>query len=152
MKPTRKQFSRALYDAYDAPAKDTLVKYLESVGHDIKNTEENYFVDVVSTKKNYTYFNEAEVKVAWSGDWPTHWEDIRIPARKGRLLEKYEGENGVLNFYIFRKDLKQAWRIKDTSLTEDRLREAYGRNIMKGEQFYHIPYKEAELIIMGEAA
>ena len=143
---TRKQFSRALYDAYDAPAKTTLVQYLQSVGHEITNTEENYNVDVVSTKKDYTYFNEAEVKVAWSGDWPTHWEDIRIPERKGRLIEKYEGENGVLNFYVFRKDLKQVWRIKDTSLTKDRLREAYGRNIVKGEKFYHIPYTEAELI------
>ncbi len=143
---TRKQFSRALYDAYDAPAKTTLVQYLQSVGHDITDTKENYFVDVVSTKKDYTYFNEAEVKVAWSGDWPTHWEDIRIPERKGRLLEKYEGENGVLNFYVFRKDLKQVWRIKDTSLTKDRLREARGRNILKGEKFYHIPYTEAELI------
>ena len=143
---TRKQFSRALYDAYDAPAKTTLVQYLQSVGHEITDTEENYFVDVVSTKKDYTYFNEAEVKVAWSGDWPTHWEEIRIPERKGRLLEKYEGEKGVLNFYVFRKDLKQVWRIKDTSLTKDRLREAYGRNIVKGEKFYHIPYTEAELI------
>ena len=143
---TRKQFSRALYDAYDAPAKTTLVQYLQSVGHEITDTEENYFVDVVSTKKDYTYFNEAEVKVAWSGDWPTHWAEIRIPERKGRLIEKYEGENGVLNFYVFRKDLKQVWRIKDTSLTKDRLREAYGRNIVKGEKFYHIPYTEAELI------
>ena len=80
------------------------------------------------------------------GDWPTHWAEIRIPERKGRLIEKYEGENGVLNFYVFRKDLKQVWRIKDTSLTKDRLREAYGRNIVKGEKFYHIPYTEAELI------
>ena len=142
----KRQFSKALYDAYDAPAKTTLVQYLQSVGHEITNTEENYNVDVVSTKKDYTYFNEAEVKVAWSGDWPTHWEDIRIPERKGRLIEKYEGENGVLNFYVFRKDLKQVWRIKDTSLTKDRLREAYGRNIVKGEKFYHIPYTEAELI------
>lgn len=152
MKPTRKQFSRALYAAYDGPAKETLVQYLESAGHTIVNTEENYSVDVVSQKKDYTYFNEAEVKVAWTGDWPTHWEDIRIPERKGKLLTKYEGENGVLNFYIFRKDMKQAWRIKDTSLTHERLREARGRNILKGEQFYHIPYTEAELINVGELA
>jgi len=142
----KRQFSKALYDAYDAPAKTTLVQYLQSIGHEITNTEENYNVDVVSTKKDYTYFNEAEVKVAWSGDWPTHWAEIRIPERKGRLIEKYEGEKGVLNFYVFRKDLKQVWRIKDTSLTKERLREARGRNIVKGEKFYHIPYTEAELI------
>lgn len=144
--PARRQFSRALYDAYDAPAKHTLIEYLKSAGHQITNSEENYQVDIVSTKNGYTYFNEAEIKVAWKGDWPTHWAEIRIPKRKGRLLEKYEGENGVLNFYIFRNDLKQVWRIKDTSLRDDRLREAHGRNIVKGEHFYHIPYTEAELI------
>ena len=143
---TRKQFSRALYEAYDAPAKNILVEYLKSAGHSIENTEENYHVDIVSTKNNYTYFNEAEVKLAWKEEWPTDWKEIRIPERKGRLIEKYEGENGVLNFYIFRKDMKQVWRIKDTSLTKDRLREAHGRNILKGELFYHIPYTEAELI------
>lgn len=149
---TRRQFSRALYDAYDAPAKQKLVQYLIDSGHSIENDKETYQVDVVSTKKDYTYFNEAEVKVAWKGDWPSHWAEIRIPARKGRLIEKYEGENGVLNFYIFRSDLKQVWRIKDTSLTDERLREAFGRNIVKGEQFYHIPYTEAELIDLGDAA
>ena len=143
---TRKQFSRALYEAYDGPAKEKLAEYLTGAGHEITDMKENYNVDIVSTKKDYTYFNEAEVKLAWKGDWPTDWKDIRIPERKGRLLAKYEGENGVLNFYIFRKDMKQAWRIKDTSLTEDRLREAHGRNILKGELFYHIPYTEAELI------
>ena len=146
MKPTRKKFSRALYEAYDGPAKEALVQYLRKAGHEIESTEENYFVDVVSSKKDYTYFNEAEVKVAWTDDWPSHWKDIRILERKGRLLDKYDGENGVLNFYIFRKDLKQAWRIKDTSLTKDRLAEAKGRNILKGELFYHIPYTEAELV------
>jgi hypothetical protein len=124
-RPTRKQFSRALYEAYDGPAKTALVQYLQNAGHEIES---------------------AEVKLAWDGDWPTHWKDIRILERKSRLIEKYEGENGVLNFYIFRKDLKQAWRIKDTSLTKDRLGEAKGRNILKGELFYHVPYTEAELI------
>ena len=151
--PVRKQFSSALYNAYDAPAKNALVEYLKSAGHTIEDDTENYTAaDVISTKKDCTYYNEAEIKLAWTGDWPTDWEEIRILERKTRLLEKYEDADGVLNFYIFRKDLKQAWRIKDTSLTKDRLREAYGRNIVKGEQFYHIPYTEATLINIGEAA
>lgn len=144
----RKSFNRALYEAYDAPARDALVNYLTAKGHTIVNNEENYFVDVVTQKNGYTYFNEAEVKVAWSGDWPTHWTEIRIPERKQRLLDKYEGVNGVLNFYVFNRDLTAAWRIKDTLLKQDSLREVFGRNIRKGEQFFHIPYTDAELIIL----
>tara|TARA_R110002096_G_scaffold234780_1_gene424808 strand:- start:192 stop:638 length:447 start_codon:yes stop_codon:yes gene_type:complete len=142
----RKNFSRALYQAYDQKAKDTLVDLLISKGHTIVNTEENYFVDVVSQKDGYTYFNEAEVKVAWKEDWPTHWAEIRIPERKQRLLDKYDGTNGVLNFYVFREDMKQVWRIKDTLLTKESLAEAKGRYIQKGELFFHIPYTEAELV------
>ena len=146
MKPVRKSFNRALYEAYDQQAKEALVKHLVAKKHVIVNTEENYYVDVVSQKHGYTYFNEAEVKVAWDGDWPTHWTEIRIPERKQRLLNKYEGDDGVLNFYVFRKDLKQAWRIKDTLLTKESLKEAKGRYIRKGELFFHIPFTQAELV------
>ena len=148
MTKVRKSFSRALYEAYDEPAKDALVSLLKSKGHTIVNTEEDYYVDVVSQKGGYTYFNEAEVKVAWDGDWPTHWSEIRIPERKQRLLDKHGSENGVLNFYVFRRDLKQAWRIRDFLLTQESLGEAKGRYIRPGELFFHIPYTEAELIIL----
>jgi len=147
MTVVRKQFNRALYEAYDAPARNALVIYLEDNGHTIINNEENYKVDVISQKGTYTYYNEAEVKTAWKGDWPAHWEEVRIPERKKRLIEMYKSSPfSVLNFYIFRPDFKQAWRIKDTLLTEKSLKEAKGRYIQKGEKFFHIPYTSAELI------
>lgn len=146
MQAVRKSFNRALYEAYDEPAKQALVKLLEAKGHTIVSTEENYYVDVVSQKNGYTYFNEAEVKTAWKTDWPTTWTDIRIPERKQRLIDKHGVENGVLNFYVFNKDMTQAWRIKDTLLTRESLAPAFGRNIRKGELFFHIPYTSAELV------
>lgn len=135
-----------MYEAYDKAAKDALVVTLLSKGHEIVNTEENYYVDVVSSKEGNTFYNECEVKVAWDGDWPEHWTEIRIPERKVRLLTKYEGERGFLNFYVFNKDLTKAWRIKDTLLTPESLKEAKGRYIQKGEKFFHINYKDAVLV------
>ena len=76
----------------------------------------------------------------------SHWSEIRIPERKQRLLDKHGSENGVLNFYVFRKDMKKAWRIKDTLLTKESLGTAKGRYIRKGEPFFHIPYTSAELV------
>ena len=139
-------FNKSWYDQFDNVAKKTLAKYLLGKGHEVNDVKEDYNVDVVSTKKDYTYFNEAEVKRAWKSDWPTDWAEIRIPERKKRLVEMYKEKNGVLNFYVFRNDLKQVFRIKDTSLTEDRLKEAKGRYIRAGEKFFHVPYQEAELI------
>jgi hypothetical protein len=148
----KRPFSKALYDAYDGKAKDRLAAYLESVGHTIVSTKEDYNVDVVSQKGDYTYFNEAEVKTGWKGDWNTNWVEIRLPERKGRLVKLYKQQNGVLNFYIFRADMKQAWRIKDNLLTQDGLKEAKGRYITKGEKFFHIPYTDAELITLDKEA
>lgn len=145
----RKRFDRALYEAYDKQAKDALTQHLIDRGHEVTPKKEDTYVDVISTKNGNTYYNEAEVKIAWEGEWPTHWEEVRIPERKTRLLKKYQNERGFLNFYLFDKHLKQAWRIRDTALTAERLKEAKGRYIQKGELFYHIPYKEAELITLG---
>jgi len=146
MKRTNRPFSKSWYDVYDEKAKQALVQHLEANGHVIVSSKEDYNVDVVSQKNGYTYFNEAEVKVAWQGDWPTHWSEIRIPSRKRRLVEKYKAQNGVLNFYVFDKELTKAWRIKDTLMTDDKIKEATGRNIWKGETFFHIPFTEAELV------
>jgi len=140
----RKSFSKSLYEAYDAPARSALVLYLEGKGHTVVNNEENYSVDVVSQYKGHTYFNEAEVKTGWKSDWPTDWKEIRIPERKQRLLDK--DVDGFLNFYVFRADYRQVWRIKDSLLTQESLGEAKGRYIRKGELFFHIPYTNAELI------
>lgn len=142
----RKRFNKHLYEAYDAKAREALKVHLENRGHSILSEEEDYNVDLVSEKNGYTYYNEAEVKVAWKSDWPTDWKEIRIPERKQRLLDKYKDKNGVLNFYIFRNDMKQAWRIKDTLLKKENLKEAKGRYIKEGELFFHIPYQDAELL------
>ena len=144
----KRPFDRALYEAYDQKAKDTLEAYLVGKGHEILRTEENYGVDIVSSKDGHIFYNECEVKVAWTGDWPTTWAEIRIPERKTRLLKMYRPMGGFLNFYIFDKELDKAWRIKDTLLTEEGLKEASGRYIRKGERFFHIPYKTAELVEM----
>tara|TARA_R100000541_G_scaffold35556_1_gene43750 strand:+ start:800 stop:1240 length:441 start_codon:yes stop_codon:yes gene_type:complete len=144
----KRPFSKKLYETYDNAAKEELIKFLSNNGHTILSDKEDYNADVVSEKDGLTYYNEAEVKVAWTNDWPSHWAEIRIPERKKRLVKMYAEQNGVLNFYVFRKDMKQAWRIKDTCLTEESLAEAKGKYIRKGEKFFHIPYTNAELVIL----
>jgi hypothetical protein len=141
----RKPFSKELYEKHDNPAKLSLVTLLEKSGHKVQEVKENFYADVVSIKDGIIYHNEAEVKRAWTKEWPTEWAEIRIPERKSRLLKKYAGK---VNFYIFNNDLSQCWYIKGIQLTQESLSTASGRNIMKGEEFFHIPYTEAELICL----
>jgi len=144
----KRKFNPHLYDRYDSVGKDALCNYLLTQGHEILDVKETYNADVVSEKLGLTYFNEAEVKISWKKEWPSDWSEVRLPERKKRLVKMYKEQEGVLNFYIFRADLKQVWRIKDTLLTDECLREAKGRFIPKGEKFFHINTKDAELITL----
>jgi hypothetical protein len=143
--PVRKPFERHLYDRFDNPAKAALVSLLEDQGHSIPNLKENYYADVESIKDGITQYSEAEVKQAWETEWPTDWHEIRIPERKIRLLKKY---NYNVTFYVFNKFIDRCWKITGKQLKECEIKEAKGRYIRKGEMFFHVPYKEAELVIL----
>ena len=138
----RKPFSRDLYAKYDEAAKQALITHLIGEGHELVDSTESYDADVVTQKDGVKYYSEAEVKTAWVGDWPTSWAEIRILERKKKLLSKHDN----LQFYIFSNDMDKCWCIDSSLLTDDKLREARGRNIYAGEQFYHVPYTEATLI------
>jgi len=141
---TKRQFSRSLYEMCDGPAKQALIRLLTNRGHQIVNEKETYNADIVSSKGGVSYANECEIKLAWRPGQDYIYPDVRIPERKGRLLDKHP--NQVLNFYVFRADLKVAWRIKDTLLTEENLKEAKGRYIKKGEKFFTINVNDCELV------
>jgi hypothetical protein len=143
--PVRKPFERHLYDRFDNPAKAALISLLEEQGHSIPNLKENYYADVESVKDGITHYSEAEVKQAWDIDWPTDWAEIRIPERKTRLLKRY---NYNVTFYVFNKLIDRCWKITGQQLKQCEIKEAKGRYIRKGEMFFHVPYKEAELVIL----
>jgi len=143
--PVRKPFERHLYDRFDNPAKAALISLLEEQGHSIPNLKENYYADVESVKDGITHYSEAEVKQAWDIDWPTDWAEIRIPERKTRLLKRY---NYNVTFYVFNKLIDRCWKITGQQPKQCEIKEAKGRYIRKGEMFFHVPYKEAELVIL----
>lgn len=143
--PVRKPFEKHLYDKFDNPAKIALIKLLKEKGHVIPFVKENYYADIVSHKDGTVHYSEAEVKQAWLDEWPETWEEIRIPERKTRLLKKY---NYNVTFYVFNKSVDRCWCITGKQLKEAEVREANGRNIRHGEMFFHVPYKEAELVII----
>jgi hypothetical protein len=143
--PVRKPFEKHLYDKFDNPAKIALIKLLKEKGHVIPFVKENYYADIVSHKNGTVHYSEAEVKQAWLDEWPETWEEIRIPERKTRLLKKY---NYNVTFYVFNKYVDRCWCITGKQLKKAEVREANGRNIRHGEMFFHVPYKEAELVIL----
>jgi len=140
------KFDKVRYDEFDGKAKNALISYLEQEGHTIKRVKEDYCADIVSIKDGETFYSEAEVKTAWEKEWPEGWEELRIPGRKARLLQKH----ATITFYVFRSDLKECWVVRGDQLTLDTLKGAYGPKITKGELFFHVYVNEAKLIRYDE--
>ena len=148
----RKPFNKTLYDIADTKAKKHMVGWLKEHDHSNISTNETYYFDIVCTVDGDLprLLYEVEIKNSWRGDWPDSWEEIRIPERKRRLLDKWKEEcpDDVLTFVVFRNDCKKAWHIDGSTLLECEVREAPNRNIQKGEKFFHIPTRDAYLMDM----
>lgn len=144
-----RKFQPQSYKENDSRAKTVISNYLQSNGHNILDTEEDFSFDIKSEKNGGMYFIEVEMKLPWTGDWNPSWKEIRIPYRKYKLINKYkqmEGDKTYCNFYVIRSDCKKAWRIKDFQLTKECAKEVWLANARRYEYFFHIPYTEAELV------
>ena len=82
--------------------------------------------------------------------WPSEWEEVRIPGRKQRLVKKYQDEIDNLFFYVLNCEYTKAWKIKGSQMTDDVIKKPSFARVDRRETFYHIPYTEAELIIINK--
>ncbi len=144
-----RKFQYKSYRENDNKAKNAIVNYLKINGHDILSTDENYSFDIRSKKDEVMYYFEVEMKNQWVGDWNPLWKEIRIPHRKIKLVNKFRQLNSsecVFNFYILRNDCNYAWKINESQMTQDSIKEIWLSNAKRSEHFFHIPYTEAKLI------
>ena len=95
-------------------------------------------------------FFETEIKYSWVRDWPNHWNEIRIPYRKHKIIDKWvqSGGEGTLTFVVFRPDCKQAWFIDGQAVRDSRI-DIMSTRYSKDEKFYHIDVNDANLINMN---
>ena len=140
-----KRFNRELYNRTDGLAKDAIQKYLTKNKHIILTVQEKYSCDIESLSEDGTLcFSEVEIKFSWAEEWPKTWEDVRIPYRKQKLLDKIEKD---LTFYVLRADCEEAWVIPDTVIKEHAtVVEVPNRYVPKGEKFFSIPVSNIQKI------
>jgi hypothetical protein len=100
---TRHTFSPEDYKKFDSPGKTALSKFLTHNGYEVLEKAEDYDVDLVSTLpllNNRKFIHELETCSWWTeGRFTSHYDEIRIPGRKERLLLKYKDED--LDFIIW---------------------------------------------------
>jgi len=142
----RKPFDRKLYNEVNDLSIKAVKKYLIAAGHTITSTKEKYTADIESTYKGKEYLTEAEVKLVWDTEWPTHWWNVRVPERKKKLLEQAEKEGKVLTFLYLNKSFTKAWKIAGDTVRECPLEEVPNRFVPKGEYFYIVPITKATMV------
>ena len=146
-------FDRQSYNQNDGRAKKAMVDYLKSLSFEDIEAKEDFYFDV-SAKKDKNYFFEVEIKNQWGDYWPNSWEEVRIPERKQRLINRKEKDypEHELYFVIFNTDCTQAWFIKDKIVDESSVgtiqnSSRTGEPHLE-EPFFHIPVDDAKLIVM----
>ena len=155
---TTKRFDKNLYDQADSTAKGAMIKWLHLNGYINIDDKETMSFDLVCNKMDHDvsyikpkeYFYEVEIKYSWKGEWPEGWKEIRIPFRKQKLIDRWQKDfpDEKLTFVIFRNDCQQAWHISGKTVSESEVKEVSNRNVSKGEKFFHINVKDAELVDM----
>ena len=150
---TKKPFSRNMYDLADNSAKKQMISWIEENHPNCSvDSDENYFFDISVTPDDggLPFFYEVEVKYGWKAEWPDDWDELRIPHRKQRLLDKWKKEHpdSLLTFVVFNKDCTKAWHVDGNVVAESEVKEASNRYVRKGEMFFHIPVDQAYVVDM----
>ena len=151
MAHNNRTFDRQSYNQNDGRAKKAMVDYLKSLSFEDIESKEDFYFDV-SAKKDKNYFFEVEIKNQWGDYWPNSWEEVRIPERKQRLINRKEKDypEHELYFVIFNTNCTQAWFIKDKIVDESSVGTIQNSSRTGephlAEPFFHIPVEKAKLI------
>ena len=145
----QKKFDKELYDKADPLSNGVMAAWLERNGYDSIDPKETYGVDITCKKDNTPAFFETEIKYSWVKQWPNEWQEVRIPYRKHKIVDKWvrNGSEGSLTFIVFRSDCKQAWFINGQDVRDAKVA-SINNKYMSNEKFYHINVNDASLINM----
>tara|TARA_R100001163_G_C5064920_1_gene202684 strand:- start:2705 stop:3175 length:471 start_codon:yes stop_codon:yes gene_type:complete len=152
MAHNNRPFDRQSYKENDARAKKAMVGYLTANKFNDIVDKEDYYFDVSANKKDRKFFFEVEIKNQWSTYWPEAWEEVRIPQRKQRLINRKEKDypQHELYFVIFNTDCSQAWFIEDKDVDASSVGTIQNSTKTNAphlkEPFFHIPVDKAKLI------
>jgi len=149
----KKPFNKTTYDIADTTAKKHMIGWLEHTQpHCTVNSQETTYFDLTikTDDGGDAQLYEVEIKYAWKDEWPETWDELRIPYRKKRLLDRWKDKHRkcLLTFIVFNHDCSKAWHIDGDTVLESEVKEASNRYVKKGELFFHIPVKQAYQVDM----
>lgn len=140
MKPSKKPFSKQLFEA-DDKAKQIIVDWLNGMGFKAEVNPERYGIDIVSVPAGKVAI-EVEVKHNWKGPaFP--YDTLHYSWRKKKFLDAAEEV-----FFITMNHEKDCFAIVDGDVLRKRSRKGIYKDTKytSHEQFMSIPIKECHFV------
>jgi len=122
------QFNHKAYLACDTKAKNSLRKYLDSLGI-YTQVQEDYGADIKSFEE---VMHEVEIKSTYIDEFK--WDTVHIPARKKKLLK---GKRII--FWVLNHDCTKAIMIDGKHMIDAYIENVPNTRNPGGENFYDIP-------------
>ena len=123
-----KKFNKENHKANDKPAKDLVIKFLQSKGLDAIENPNDYGIDVMVSRY------EVERRIIWKDKFP--FKTVHIPSRKSKFL-KYNIMYAVVN-----KDFDKIMLCKSSTIRKYKQIEVPNKSVPRGEYFYDVPIEE----------
>lgn len=86
---TARTFNQQTYDDNDAKAKAIFSTYIKSKGHTVTIDEENYGIDIITSKNDKTFKFELEISsINFTNENDFPYEQIHFLGRKKKMMDK----------------------------------------------------------------
>ena len=123
-----KKFNKESHAVNDKPAKDLVIRFLQSKGLDAIENPNDYGIDIMVSRY------EVERREIWTDNFP--FKTVHIPARKAKFL-KYNIVYAIVN-----KDFNKIMLCRSEVIRQCNKIEVPNKSVPAGEYFYDVPIEQ----------
>ena len=123
-----KEFNKESHAANDKPAKDLVIRFLQSKGIDATENPDKYGIDIIAPRY------EVERREIWIDNFP--FKTVHIPARKKKFL------NYSIVYAVVNRDFNKIMFCTSEIIKQSNLIEVPNKSVPKDEYFYDVPIEQ----------
>ena len=131
-----KEFNKESHAANDKPAKDLVIRFLQSKGIDATENPDKYGIDIIAPRY------EVERREIWIDNFP--FKTVHIPARKKKFL------NYSIVYAVVNRDFNKIMFCTSEIIKQSNLIEVPNKSVPKDEYFYDVPLEEWYVYNIGD--
>jgi hypothetical protein len=145
---TARTFNQASYDENDAKAKAIFSTYIKSKGHIISSNEENYGIDIITSKNKKEFKFELEISsINFTNENDFPYDNIHFLGRKKKMMDR----QGNYFYIIISTNLEYAVMAQAKYIfKQENYITKYAGNGRDGvDEFYQLPKNQVKFFKIG---